>query len=331
MNATLKRQASTLAIATAAAVLLLSGSAQAAKMYWADAGTGKIQRANLDGSNVEDVVTGQFFPDQVAFDPVEQTVFWTSGLSTFPEYPTRIQRASVDGTGLQDLLSLGDLSVKGGLAVDPLQRKLYGLDLTGEGVFRMDLAGGPTEGSDLSFSNPTAFALDVFGRQVYITNSHGQDIVRFDYDFDRDSGRSICANCGNGYVQSLAIDPVRGYLYYGPMRPPHDELFARVSMDGTGRVLLIEEGLGTVWGLTLDVAGAKLYWTDPTGGVVRRANLDGTNIETLVTGLVDPRGIVLDLLPVPEPSTWLLGLTWIFVAAGGVALRHAVRQRFADP
>ena len=29
----------------------------AGKMYWTDPGTGKIQRADLDGSGVEDVVT----------------------------------------------------------------------------------------------------------------------------------------------------------------------------------------------------------------------------------------------------------------------------------
>ena len=28
------------------------------KMYWTDTGTDKIQRANLDGSNVEDILAG---------------------------------------------------------------------------------------------------------------------------------------------------------------------------------------------------------------------------------------------------------------------------------
>ena len=31
--------------------------AHAQKMYWTDSGTGKIQRSDLDGSNVEDIVT----------------------------------------------------------------------------------------------------------------------------------------------------------------------------------------------------------------------------------------------------------------------------------
>ena len=39
------------------------------KMYWTDLGTEKIQRANLDGSNVEDLVTtGVVRPAGIALD-----------------------------------------------------------------------------------------------------------------------------------------------------------------------------------------------------------------------------------------------------------------------
>lgn len=38
-------------------------------MYWTDVGTHKIQRANLDGSNIEDLVTtGLRHPDAIALD-----------------------------------------------------------------------------------------------------------------------------------------------------------------------------------------------------------------------------------------------------------------------
>ena len=53
--------------------------------------------------------------------------------------------------------------------------------------------------------------------------------------------------------------------------------------------------------LILSVAGAQttragqVYWTDYQGGDIRRANDDGTNPQTLVTGLNHPIGIALDL------------------------------------
>ena len=37
-------------------------------MYWTDAGTDKIQRANLDGSGVEDLVTGLNNPYTIALE-----------------------------------------------------------------------------------------------------------------------------------------------------------------------------------------------------------------------------------------------------------------------
>ncbi len=44
-------------------------------------------------------------------------------------------------------------------------------------------------------------------------------------------------------------------------------------------------------------AGGKMYWADGgKGGMkISRANLDGTTVEDLVTGLYDPYGIALDL------------------------------------
>ena len=42
---------------------------EATKMYWIDANTDKIQRSNLDGSSVEDLVTtGLSYPDSIALD-----------------------------------------------------------------------------------------------------------------------------------------------------------------------------------------------------------------------------------------------------------------------
>ncbi len=38
-------------------------------IYWRDIGTGRIQRANLDGSNIEDLITGLYAPVLVALVP----------------------------------------------------------------------------------------------------------------------------------------------------------------------------------------------------------------------------------------------------------------------
>jgi hypothetical protein len=71
-------------------------------MYWADTGTDKIQRANLDGSNVEDLVTtGLVDARHVALDVAAGKMYWTD-IGT-----DKIQRANLDGTGIGDLVTTG--------------------------------------------------------------------------------------------------------------------------------------------------------------------------------------------------------------------------------
>ena len=56
---------------SAAIISLCVSTVRAQKMYWVDPGAGKIQRANLDGTGVEDLVTaGLTAPNDIALDPV---------------------------------------------------------------------------------------------------------------------------------------------------------------------------------------------------------------------------------------------------------------------
>ena len=69
-------------------------------MYWTDGGTDKIQRANLDGSVVEDLVTsGLQFPARIALDVAAGKMYWTDWGAD------KIQRANLDGSGLEDLVT----------------------------------------------------------------------------------------------------------------------------------------------------------------------------------------------------------------------------------
>ena len=70
------------------------------KMYWPDSVTDKIQRANLDGSNVEDLVTtGLSDPDGIALDVAGGKIYWTDTLTD------KIQRANLDGSNVEDLVT----------------------------------------------------------------------------------------------------------------------------------------------------------------------------------------------------------------------------------
>jgi predicted outer membrane repeat protein len=87
-------------------------------MYWTNWSTGKIQRANLDGSGVEDLVTGLPGPARIALDVAAGKMYWMVWGTH------RIQRANMsDGSGVEDLLT--GLDNLGGMALDVAGGKMY--------------------------------------------------------------------------------------------------------------------------------------------------------------------------------------------------------------
>ena len=71
----------------------------AGKIFWVNPTANIIQRANLDGSDIEDIVTGDIgFPANVAVDLVANKIYW-------PNYEgNKIQRANLDGTEIEDVM-----------------------------------------------------------------------------------------------------------------------------------------------------------------------------------------------------------------------------------
>ena len=71
------------------------------KIYWTDAGRDKIQCANLDGSNVQDLGTSPHRlgdPHGIALDVATGKIYWTD------EGRDKIQCANLDGSNVQDLI-----------------------------------------------------------------------------------------------------------------------------------------------------------------------------------------------------------------------------------
>ena len=96
---------------------LVGGQADvfAAFIYWTAPDAGAIRRARLDGSGVEDVVTGLDRPVGIAFDPQNGKLYWTDSVID------TIKRANLDGTAVEDVITLGGFA----LALDIVDETLY--------------------------------------------------------------------------------------------------------------------------------------------------------------------------------------------------------------
>ena len=263
----------------------------ASKLYWTDWGTDRIQRANLDGSGVEDVVVGGGLdgPDGLALDAAGGKMYWTDAGAS------RIQRANLDGSSVENLVT--GLGIPYGLALDVSGRKMYWTDRQNSTIQRASLDGTNIENlitSGLVF--PGELVLDVTGGKLYWTNPGSRKIQRSNLD---GSQVEDLVTGGLGSPTGLAIDVSGGKLYWTDRRT---DKIQRSNLDGSRVEDLVTSGLDKPNGLALDVSGGKMYWADAGTNKVQRANLNGSNVEDLVTGadgLVDPSGIAVGGAPSP--------------------------------
>ena len=254
----------------------------AGKMYWADAVANRIQRANLDGSGVEDLITGLITPEALTLDLGSGKMYWTA------QGTVKIQRANLDGSGVEDLVT--GLRSLGGLALDPGAGKMYWTDRTTAKIQRANLDGSGME--DLVTTGPerpVGLALDLRGGKMYWTDFVASKIQRANLD---GSGVEDLVTTGLDRPGGLALDPDGGKMYW---TDTWTDKIQRANLDGSGVEDLVTTGLDRPGGLALDPDGGKMYWTDTWTDKIQRANLDGSGVEDLVTtGLLAPAGVALD-------------------------------------
>ena len=103
----------------------------------------------------------------------------------------------------------------------------------------------------------------------------------------------------------IAVDVQAGHIYWTNMgNPPlNDGSIERADLDGGNRKIIIPRGVTyTPKQMHLEKESGKLYWCDREGMRVMRANLDGSQVETLVeTGRGDKVRA--------DQSRWCVGIT----------------------
>src|SRR6266446_918324 len=115
------------------------------------------------------------------------------------------------------------------------------------------------------------FVLELSGNRVLSMKPNGSD------------KKVLVSECR--YPDGIVVDVEAGHIYWTNMGVPsrNDGSIERADLDGRNRRTIVPEGQTfTPKQLHLDKKSGKLYWCDREGMRVMRANLDGSNIETLV-------------------------------------------------
>ena len=255
-------------------------------MYWTDGRTQKIQRADLDGNIIEDLITTRLnTPFGIALDLFSGKMYWTDSGKD------KIQRADLDGSNVEDLITTG-LNNPSDLALDLFSGKMYWTDSGTDKIQRADLDGSNVE--DLittGLNDSRGIALDLFSGKMYWTDSGTDKIQRADLD---GSNVEDLITTGLSDSRGIALDPSGGKMYWVDRGT---DKIQRADLDGSNVEDLITTGLSDSRGIALDPSGGKMYWVDRGTDKIQRADLDGNNIEDLVTIAEDSRlsRIALDL------------------------------------
>ena len=143
------------------------------------------------------------------------------------------------------------------------------------------------------------FFLDVAGGQVLSANPDGSDLKTI-----VEEGRKL--------PDGLVIESAARHMYWTNMGnlKANDGSILRSDLDGKNITTIVAPGgTFTPKQLQIEKRTGKLYWCDREGMRVMRANLDGSNIETLVDSSEgDPR-------PGPDARKWCVGIA-VDVAGG---------------
>ncbi|MRG54609.1 3-hydroxyacyl-CoA dehydrogenase [Phyllobacterium sp. SYP-B3895] len=120
---------------------------------------------------------------------------------------------------------------------------------------------------------------------------------------DGSNRRVIVTDCH--LPDGIVVDAEAGHIYWTNMGIPNlnDGSIERADLDGSNRKVVVPQGVThTPKQLHLEKRSGKLYWCDREGMRVMRANLDGTNVETLVKtgeGEIESR----------DATRWCVGIT----------------------
>lgn len=247
-------------------------------VYWNETGgaVDMLRRSDVSGQNVvtliEDDSVGCF-----ALDMAGGHIYWASG--AVPN--GKILRSDLDGANTVELLNSG--ATTSDIAIDSVNGKLYWADAAQGKIQRANLDGSSIELLDTVGLHVNGIALDVPAGRMYYTVTAQSFLRRADLD---GQNPAVLLN-GGGIALDVALDAVDGKLYFT------ETGLQRADLDGANLELVVSDFAD---GIALDLTAGYVYWANRSADVIRRARLDGSDVQNVVVGLNLPRKVALALL-----------------------------------
>lgn len=198
-----------------------------------------------------------------------------------------MRKLTLDGLGtVSDVLNLaGRAGV--GMAYDAINDKIYFSDFDTSpfgNIWRMNRDGSNLEVIVENLDDPYAIALDVEGNKIYWVDDAGNASRA---NLDGSNVETGIINLPGAALRGIALDLKNGKMY---VYDAEDEDLYIANLDGSNSSIIISEIYG--YALTVDTVNNKIYFEDQRS--LKRANLDGTNVETVAEKATRIYGIEID-------------------------------------
>jgi len=295
-------------------------TAFAAKLYWADGGSSKIQRAGLNGSSQEDLVTSGLTTNMFSLrldERVGQNMMYWAENST-----QKIRKANIAvGATPEDFLTTADGFVGAQfMDLDLINNQIYWADFSGGRIQRANLTGAPTITDVI-----TGLATDaLFGLSLDISGVNQGSIYWVERTFggsavinrirraelaDLSTFHDVIreANTAGNVIFPQGIRVSDGFIYWA-----NSNAIRRTDKNGIDQITTDSASFDTIVTIPggqgareMAFFGGQIFWTQNDGGgagSIRSADANtifSSNVTTtIVSGLVSPFG--LDISPIPE-------------------------------
>ena len=272
-------------------------------LFWTELKARAVRRADLDGTNIEDLVaTDARRPHDITVDLVGRRIYWTEfGGNAEGDPVGGVKRANMDGTDVVELVSQTFID-PWGIAIDVGGGKMYWtVRRTVRSIQRANLDGSEIE--DLVTSGleyPRGIALDIGAGKMYWADPGTSKIQRANLDGSNVEDLVTEEMADIFRPVGIALDPAGGKMYWTDREagPSGYGRIWRTNLDGTDNELLfITADDQDAPAIALDVSAGKIYLTVtsrmPGEGAIWLANMDGSAVEQIISGLIDPMGIAL--------------------------------------
>lgn len=258
-------------------------------LYVVDAGgeTSRILRMRTDGSGLETVLDPALPASRgLALDPAARALIWAS------RDGDRIQRARLDSAATltpEDVLSAG-LDSAYAVGLDQRRAHLYWSDYGTGAIHRSSLSGADAQIIVKGLQAPRGIDLDTAGGWLYWTDTGTKKVQRARFDGSEQQDL-VTAEQGLDTPYGVTVAAANNLMYIADAGTGH---ILRANADGSNVEIFIRDSGPHPSFIILAPDEGRLYWTDNRANRIRRAKLDGSEIQDVVaTGLAGPRGLVL--------------------------------------